>query len=479
MSSTTHAHRIRSSADRVLGGGLAALLALACTSTSKEPRQSGSLEELLQMATAGDAQPVRAQRDDVSVGSLNGGGAPFEPPDEIAEVEQALAEAYAESARLDEATEPAQEPSPRKKNPYLAFGGRIIVHDDGRITKPYPLPPGKGRRMLDLMKLVGSEGLLPIIEVDADHPGPPDANVIRAVLLPNWDAELYQNIRSFPPTDKEVPMADWLVFTAGFDLMEEVDYFIDLFGAGVRQFEIEAKIVEISETDTFDWGVPEAIAEFPSNAFVDTLSLAFPNAAGSEDAILSLGAVQDGTTYTAILEAIQKWDNVSIIAQPKIAVREGGRAVILNIEELPFLNVKSISGDSVLNSTLDYKEVGVQLYIIPRVVGTNTLALNIDFEASQPVGTQTTVSGIDDVDAPTIARRSVNTIVYLKEGQALILGGLTVERTEERERKIPLLGDIPLLGYLFKSRFTATTRSNVLFFIRPRLLQGTDLNRDF
>ena len=83
------------------------------------------------------------------------------------------------------------------------------------------------------------------------------------------------------------------------------------------------------------------------------------------------------------------------------------------------------------------------------------------------------------VAVPEISTRKARTIVRLEPGQAVILGGLISERTLERERKLPFLGDVPFLGYLFKSRFSETEQTNVLFFIRPRILQGGDLNTDF
>ncbi len=61
----------------------------------------------------------------------------------------------------------------------------------------------------------------------------------------------------------------------------------------------------------------------------------------------------------------------------------------------------------------------------------------------------------------------------------MILGGLITERNAESVRKVPFLGDIPVLGMLFRSKFTRREQTNVLFFIRPRILQGIDLNREF
>ena len=124
------------------------------------------------------------------------------------------------------------------------------------------------------------------------------------------------------------------------------------------------------------------------------------------------------------------------------------------------------------------------MYVIPRVIGDDTVVLSIDIEASQQTGTAVTFAQGNSsnsalVQVPQISQRKARTIVRLEPGQAVILGGLITERTLEREKKVPILGDIPLLGYLFKSKFKIKEQTNVLFFIRPRILQGSDLNNQF
>jgi len=453
--------------------------------STADTENSHGLEELAEIVAEGSPKPVESERDVFSIGPDENSDTtqPEEVADGLSEEERIAASLEERKQAKDVGTRVIETPK-RPPNPYLTFGERIVVHEDGRITKPYPMPPGKGKRMLDLMKLMGTQGMFSVEIVEAGKAVVSNADVIQAVLLNNWDAELYQNLRAYPPTDNEVPMADWLVCTASFELLEEVEYFIELFGAGVPQIEIEAQVVELTETDVLDWGVPDASAVFPSNTFIDSLNFALPNAESANEAILSLGAIQDGTTVSAIIQAVKTWENVSIISQPKIAVREGGKAEILNTEELPFFNVKSISDTGTFNATLDFKEVGVKLYVVPRIIGSETLALNIDLEASQEAGSLTTVvagtgPNAADLQTPIIAKRSVKTVVYLKKGEALILGGLTTTRTREVERKVPCLGDIPLLGWLFKSRFNQVTKSHVLFFIRPRILEGTDFQRDF
>jgi len=221
--------------------------------------------------------------------------------------------------------------------------------------------------------------------------------------------------------------------------------------------------------------------QFPSHTFVKGFDSAMPNVSDGIEGILTVGGVQDAVTFNAVLEALAINDNVSIISRPKIAVREGGRADISNTIQIPYLAVGGLNNSGGYNAQVQYKDVGVKLYVVPRVVGTQTVALNIDIEQSQISGSETILVTSDEsqVQVPVLSLRSARTVVYLQPGQAVILGGLITERNVENERKVPLLGDIPLLGWLFRNKFTRKEQTNVLFFIRPRILQGIDLNREF
>jgi general secretion pathway protein D len=197
-----------------------------------------------------------------------------------------------------------------------------------------------------------------------------------------------------------------------------------------------------------------------------------------------MGGVLDGTIFSATLEAVATLDNVSIISRPKIAVREGGRADISNTQRLPILDIGGLTNTGGFTAKVSYQEVGTRLFVVPRVVGTDTVALTIDVEASQQTGSEpilatTTGSSSQLVTVPVLSLRTARTTVYLQPGQAVILGGLINERNVDSERKVPILGDIPLLNVFFKSKFTRKEQTNVLFFIRPRILQGSDLNREF
>jgi hypothetical protein len=498
---------------RPVGGGLLAalVLALGCAAPAERPSgHRGSLAELRDLLEEGAEAPVRAEvvEDDPSSVGPSQELAPFPepeperlPPPSAFELPPPRVVPDAPPAGA-EAPLPAPEDLPLdplsgfSQNPYLRFGERILVRRDGRITKPYPLQVGRGRRLLQLMAQIGGFPLTYRIISEADAPVPPEAappgpGVAEIVLLEDWDFEQYSNFQAVllpaPADAKPLKIADWFVVTAGEDLLAEIERFIDLFVGSVPQIEIEARIVEVVTTDELDYGVRGGGATgavtttFPNGTLVDFFSYAVPNSAEANEALLGIGTIQDGVAIDAVLEAIQTWENVTITTRPKIAVREGGVAEVINSSEVPFINFTGFnSSTSTFNASLTFKQVGVQLYASPRVLGTDTLALNLYIEASEQVGTAISFFDTEgnEVRSPLIARRQARTVVYLQPGQAVVIGGLETVREVNQERKVPILGDIPLLGILFRSERKRKERTNVLFFIRPRILQGTDFMSD-
>ena len=447
----------------------------ACAGPEKktgEGQNELSPQEFQELLAAGTIEPVTELDDDpyADVDPERAMDEPFLDPDRVAAV-------------LDPGElEPVQRPQgPPPENPYLVFGERIYVNVDGTITKPFPMRVGTGKRMEDLIRAYGNFPMW-------GGEGRATPETLKMETLEKWDVEPYHDLRDPNAAANviEVALADWLVVTTGFDLLLEVENFINLFGAGVPQIEIEAKIVEIAWSDSIDIGVTTKF-NFPPGTFVDTFESTTPNLADADEALLSVGGVLNGTVFSATLEAIATMDNVSIISRPKIAVREGGRADISNTQRIPFLDITGVGqGSGGFTAQVSYQEVGVKLFVVPRVVGTETVALNIDIEASQQSGSEQVAVNVGGtgqqstiIPVPVLSFRNARTTVYLQPGQAVILGGLITERTVDSERKVPILGDIPIVNFLFRSKFKEKQQVNVLFFIRPRILEGTDLYREF
>jgi len=374
---------------------------------------------------------------------------------------------------VDLPTEPVEEPEPPENyverppiNPFAEFGKRIKVHrDTGLITKPFPMP---NTTATNLVQFFGKYGGFQTYDSKAGE------------LLPDK-----VGIESLPAVNAQGQ--SWLVVTAKPDLLADVEYFINTFAASPPQIEIEAKIVEWVTRDSLDLGVSEATALFPDHTLIGAFDWSFPNVGGEisgGEFLATLGTVQDGVTYAAMFEALDAFENVQIISRPKVAANNGIKATIQSTTRFPYLGIASLGANGVAQTKLEFLQFGVKLDVTPQLVGTDTVELQIHVEESQQSGSAVTFStGTSDstgqITAPVQSTRQADTTVTLRPGQAVILGGLITERITEKRRGIPVLMDIPVLGYLFRSTLDETEKTTLLFFIRPRILEGTDLTQDF
>ena len=384
--------------------------------------------------------------------------------------------------------QPPLDEVPEVINPYAMFGQRILVHYDeygeptGLITKPYSVRPGMGEKILWLLNNYGG------FEVWNPESGAQQLGTLRAEVQPDFELEHFAtNIRGSGPDDGvQINIADWVIATGDSDTLSDFEYFLDVMFAGPPQIEIEAKIVEYVVSDTIDIGVGPVndatpVVGLPDSGLFDSFNWAFPNRTGGTEFLTTLQAVHDGTAYNFMLELLASYENVEITSRPKVAVREGTRATIESTQQIPYYQITGVNNSGGVNAGLAYQEVGVRMYAIPRLVGGSTISLEIEIEASQQTGTDVSfvTTGGEEISTPTLGVRRSNTLVYLKPGQAVILGGLITERTVEDQKKVPFLGDIPVMGALFRSKYQRKELVSVLFFIRPRVLEGIDLHRDF
>ena len=431
--------------------------------------RTGSVEELAQMLDEGGAEKV--------VGTVEEG--PATPPPE--------GDPYAFADPQDVQLPEELPILPPEESPYIRFGERIIVRetDAGEtfITKPYSLPVGRGQKLVELMTAFEPFAIRsrPVPNAETGELPPLDPALVEYQLLAGWDQEFYTNFQApLPVAPPAVGLSDILVVTATSELLATFEDFVELFAAaGVPQIELEAKIIEIVESDTLDVGVSTSFT-FPDANLVDEFSSSLGNVRNATEALLTLGAVQDGLIFDATLEAVKTWQNVQIDSRPKTVVRAGGVASLESTTEIPFLQIKTLTPDGAFTTATEYKKVGVQLFMSPRIIGTKTLALDVQLEGSTLVGSQVTlgVAGSTVVESPIIAYRTAKTVVYLEPGQTLVIGGLTQEADQEIVNKVPILGDIPILGWFFRSKFTEKERQHVLFAISPRIIQRSDFDSE-
>lgn len=218
----------------------------------------------------------------------------------------------------------------------------------------------------------------------------------------------------------------------------------------------EAK--DVTKTDSYFEDGTWKTREYTEEGDYSTLAAAL---AGVNGAAVSL-VMGD---WTALISAVSTDSNSNILSSPSITVMDNGEASFIVGEEVPVIT-GSTAGSNNDNpfQTVDRKEVGIKLKVVPQINEGNSVQLNIEQEVSNVLG----ANGAVDV---RFAKRQLNTSVIVEDGQMIVLGGLIDERALESESKVPLLGDIPVLGHLFKSTSTQVEKKNLMVFIKPTIIR--------
>ncbi|MFH1038223.1 MAG: hypothetical protein V1789_06090 [PVC group bacterium] len=188
-------------------------------------------------------------------------------------------------------------------------------------------------------------------------------------------------------------------------------------------------------------------------------------------------AILNAADFNLMLSAMKTDSNIVLLSNPRILVHENYRAKIFIGKEFPIL--KTEVGEYGVGGTSleEWKEIGILLAVIPQVrrMGDGTLGINmiIHPEVSIQDGwAPAFVYGQGFVDSayPVINTRGTDSNVTVPDGDTIVIGGLIDSRSVDEEDKIPLLGDIPILGYFFKEEHTKLEKTNILIFITARIV---------
>jgi len=282
-----------------------------------------------------------------------------------------------------------------------------------------------------------------------------------------------------------------LVVNAPPKMMRSLMQIVDRLDIRRAQVLVEAIIVEVIADKTAELGITWAVEGVSSNTPIATTN--FPDfgsgvvqlaaAAGSggtvdptgligEGVTFGLGRISDtGVSFAAILTALEGNADTNIISTPSIVTTDNEEASINVGQEVPFVtgsftNTGGGSGGAVNPfQTIQREQVGVKLTITPQINEGNSLLLDISQEISSIA--QSAAGAVDLITN----ERILETTVIVDDGQILVLGGLLEDVMRESEQRVPFLGAIPGLGALFRSRKTDLVKTNLLIFIRPKILR--------
>jgi general secretion pathway protein D len=284
-----------------------------------------------------------------------------------------------------------------------------------------------------------------------------------------------------------------LVVTAPPKIMRQIMQVVDKLDIRRLQVLVEAILVDISESKTAELGVNWAVGNTDSNSTVPigtfnqsvggssigSIAAAIADPSNIDPAALptglTLGAgrfLDSGTNFALLLRALRGDSNTNILQTPSIITLDNEEAEIKVAQEVPFLTgsftntgVNNAQGQVNPFQTIQREEVGTILKITPQINEGDAVMLKIEQEDSSVAqGTQGAVDLITN-------KRTVSTTVLVDDGGVVILGGLITDTAREGENRVPILGSIPLIGELFKTRNGSKEKRNLMLFIRPTILR--------
>ena len=237
------------------------------------------------------------------------------------------------------------------------------------------------------------------------------------------------------------------------------------------QVMIEAVIAEVRLNDELKFGLRWAVE---SGKFRFNLSDVASGFAGASLPGAAWSFISNDLQVT--LNALASITDVNIVSSPNIMALNNQKATLQVGDQVPIVTQQAagvVTANAPVVNSVTLKDTGIILTVLPRVNAAGRVLLDIDQEVSTVV--KTTTSGID---SPTIQQRKLSTKVIVNDGESIALGGLIQERNGLDRGQVPILGDIPLLGNLFKNKTDTIARTELIIFIRPRVVRNIQEARD-
>ena len=345
-----------------------------------------------------------------------------------------------------------------------------------------PLEDGSGNTHVIYLKYAKAENLVKILTGLKDQGT--KTSTVKAKAAPvraTTGSVISQN--ALIQADEET---NALIITADPNTIKNLKAVIRQLDIRRAQVLIEAIIAEITTSNNKELGVgiavdgtqkssgalPAGISNFAGVGSL-LLSVASGTAPTSLPSGLSFGLggeTSSGVRYGALLRALQTDTNTNILSTPNIVTLDNEEAELIVGQNLPFVT-GSFTGTGSTNpqnpfQTIERQDVGLTLKVTPQINEGDTVKLVLEQEVSSVIP-GTIEQGI------ATRKRSIKTTVLVDDGGILILGGLISEEVSDTESKVPLLGDIPLLGFLFRTQNTTKTKANLMVFLRPTILRDS------
>jgi len=247
-----------------------------------------------------------------------------------------------------------------------------------------------------------------------------------------------------------------------------------------QKIELLVQLAEVNQTKAHEYGFDYLFETdrlnddvtaglFPGKVATPKIPLSIFQGDAVEKADFALRWVHGMEDISTMITALKSKGVIRVLAEPNIVAASGEKANFLSGGEIP-VPVASSGATGGSTVTIEWKEFGVKVDFLPTIVDEGVINLRIAPEVSSlDFGNGINLSGFR---IPAMRTRRATTTVELRNRETLVIGGLLMEEETKFESRIPILGDIPLLGYLFRSERTAKTMSELLLVVSPRIVRA-------
>ena len=331
------------------------------------------------------------------------------------------------------------------------------------------------------LNYIGADDIKVVIERQLSPHGKVD--VLSRTVLGGWELggvstaekSIGKKIRNTAEKEK---IGTLLVVADIPSVIERISNLIAQLDIPTRQVLIDAMIVEVNSSAVKDLGIEwhSTGKGYQGSGGVD-ITLAPGTIAAPSVGFTGLTVAYEhiiGDALKLKINALEQKKKANILSNPRIMTVDNHEAVIVVGERYPIMTTtreESSSGVIYTTGSLDhYEPIGISLRVVPHIVKENYVKLIIHPEVTSLGENVQAGTGIGALILPRINTREADTIVTAKDGEMIVIGGLVSERMEKNVYKIPLLGDIPILGYLFKRTEKKPTKIDLLIFITPHII---------
>jgi general secretion pathway protein D len=256
-----------------------------------------------------------------------------------------------------------------------------------------------------------------------------------------------------------------VVYATGAEY-EAIDAALQKLDIVPLQVLIEATILEVSLNDNLRYGV-----QWFFNAGDSTFTFSSLATGAVASAFPGFSYLFGTSDVRVVVNALSQVTDVKVVSSPQLMVLDNEQARLQVGDQVPIVTrtAQAVTDpDAPLVTEIEYRDTGVLLDIIPRVNASGMVTLDIIQEVSDVTATESS-----DIDSPTIQQRRIASTVAINSGQTVALGGLIRDRNEVGETGIPVLGDIPLVGNLFKTTSDQVRRTELLVLLTPRVIRDS------